>query len=69
MEREFDAIPASIFRFWNQKDLKEKLVQCLKKRNVLVKSSFQKFQNIIHIVISMLKIRCEIAQSNNEETA
>ena len=34
MEKEFDEIPVSVFRFWDQKDLKEKLFQCME-RNVL----------------------------------
>jgi len=37
-------------------------------RNVFFTSSFHKFQNIIHIMISMLKIRCKMARLNNEET-
>ena len=66
--KEIEAIPDSIFRFWDQKDLKEKLFQCME-RNVLFTASFHKFQNIIHIMISMLKIRCKMARLNNEETA
>ena len=68
MEKEIKAIPDCIFRFWDQKELKERLFLCME-RNVFFTSSIHKSQNIIHIMISMLKIRCKMARLNNEELA
>ena len=64
MEKEIKAIPDFIFRFWDQKELKERLFLCME-RNVFVHLS----QNIIHIMISMLKIRCKMARLHTEEIA
>jgi hypothetical protein len=68
MEKEIKAIPDCIFRFWDQKELKERLFLCME-RNVFFTSSIHKSQNIIHIMISMLKIRCKMARLNTEEIA
>ena len=68
MEKEIKAIPDCIFRFWDQKELKERLFLCME-RNVFFTSSIHKSQNIIHIMISMLKIRCKMARINTEELA
>jgi len=68
MEKEIKAIPDCIFRFWDQKELKERLFLCMEK-NVFFTSSIHKSQNIIHIMISMLKIRCKMARLHTEEIA
>jgi len=68
MEKEIKAIPDCIFRFWDQKELKERLFLCME-RNVFFTSSIHKSQNIFHVMISMLKIRCKMARLNKEELA
>ena len=42
VEKEFDEILVSVFRFWDQKDLKKKPFQCME-RNVFFTSSIHKF--------------------------
>ena len=68
MEKEMDAIPESVFRFWDHKDLKKRLLLCME-RNLFFTNSIHKFQNIIHLMISMLKIRCKMARIQNEKEA
>ena len=51
MEKEIDAIPESVFRFWDHKDLKTRLLLCME-RNLFFTNSIHKFQNIIHLMIS-----------------
>ena len=56
MEKEIKVTPDCIFRFWDHKDLKTRLLLCME-RNLFFTNSIHKFQNIIHIMISVLKIR------------
>ena len=63
-----DAIPESIFRFWDHKDLKNRLLLCME-RNLFFTNSIYHFQNIIHRMTSMLKIRCKMARIQNEKDA
>ena len=68
MEKEIDAIPESVFRFWDHTELKKRLLLCME-RNLFFTNSIHKFQNIIHLMISMLKIRCKMARIQNEKHA
>jgi len=68
MEKEIEAIPVSIFRFWDQKDMKEKLFRCME-MNLFFTDSIHRFQNLIHIMTAMIKIRCKMASIQNEEDA
>ena len=68
MEKEIEAIPVSIFRFWDQKDMKEKLFHCME-RNLFFTNSIHRRQNIIHMMTAMIKIRCKMASIQNEEDA
>ena len=70
-----DAIPDSVFRFWDEKDLKEMLVSCMESNlffmnsNISLTCSVSKHQGIIHLMLAMLKVRCSMALSQNEEEA
>ena len=55
MEKEIEAIPISIFRFWDQKDMKEILFHCME-RNLFFTNSIHRHQNIIHMMTAMIKI-------------
>ena len=68
MEKEIEAIPVSIFRFWVQKDMKEKLFCCME-MNLFFTDSIHRFQNVIHIITAMIKIRCKMASNQNKEDA
>ena len=62
-ERKIDAVPASVFRFWDQKDLKEMLFSCIKSNlffmtsNCSLACSVNKHQGIIQLMLAMLKVR------------
>ena len=68
MEKEIEAIPVSIFRFWDQKEMKEKLFCCIE-LNFFFTDSIHRCQNIIHMMTAMIKIRCKMASIENEEDA
>ena len=68
MEKEIEAIPVSIFRFWDQKEMKEILFRCMES-NLFFTNSIHRRQNIIHIMTAMIKIRCKMASIQNEEDA
>ena len=61
-------MPESVFRFWDQKDLKKRLFQSMEK-NFFFTNSINKFQNIIHIMIFLIKIRCKMARIQNNSDA
>ena len=75
MEKEIDAIPDSVLRFWDQKGLKEMLFSCMESNLFFMTSIFSltcsinKHQGIIHLMLAMLKVRCSMASSKNEEEA
>ena len=68
MEKEIEAIPVSIFRFWDQKEMKEKLFHCME-MNLFFTYSIHRRQSIIHMMTAMIKIRCKMASIQNEEDA
>ena len=68
MEKEIEAIPVSIFRFWDQKEMKEKLFHCME-MNLFFTNSIHRRQSIIHMMTAMIKIRCKMASIQNEEDA
>ena len=69
MEKEINAVPDSVFRFWDQKDLKEMLFSCMESylffmnSNISLTCSVNKNQGIIHLMLAMLKVRCSMALS------
>ena len=75
MEKEINAIPDSVFRFWDQKDLMEMLFSCMESNLVFMNSKFSqtrsvnKHHGIIDLMLAMLKVRCSMASSQNEEEA
>ena len=68
MEKEIDAIPESVFRFWDQKDVKKRLFICME-RHLFFTNSIHKFQSIIHLMTAMIQIRCKMARIKNEKEA
>ena len=75
MEKEINAVPDSVFRFWNQKDLMEMLFSCMESNLFFMTSKFShtcsinKHQGIIDLMLAMLKVRCSVTFSQNEEEA
>ena len=68
MEMEVETIPDCVFRFWDQKDLKERLSEFLENSLFLSNLEF-KNQGIIHLLTAMWKIRCKMISIQNEEKA
>ena len=68
IEKEIEDTLDSIFRFWDQKDMKEWLFRCME-MNLFFTKSIHKFQNVIHIMTAMIKIRYKMASIQNEENA
>ena len=66
--KEIEAIPVSIFRFWDEKEMKEKLFHCMEV-NLFFTDSIHRFQTTIHIMTAMIKIRCKMASIQNKEDA
>jgi len=52
MEKEIEAIPVSIFRFWDEKEMKEKLFRCME-MNLFFTDSIHRRQNIIHMMTAI----------------
>ena len=57
MEKEMDAILDYVLRLWDQKGLKERLLQCMEE-NLFFLESEHEFQGISHLFLAMEKIRC-----------
>ena len=72
MEKEINAIPYSVFRFWDQKDLMEMLFSCMESNLFFMNSKFSqtrsvnKHPGIIDLMLAMLKISCSMASSQNQ---
>ena len=75
IEKEINAVPDSVFRFWDQKDLMEMLFSCMESNLFFMTSKFSqtcsvnKHPGIIDLMLAMLKVRCSMASSQNEEEA
>ena len=67
METEINAVPDSVFKFWDQKDLMETLFSCMESNLFFITSKFShtcsvnKHQRIIDLMLVMLKVRCSMA--------
>ena len=75
MEKEINAIPDSVFRFWDQKYLMELLLSCMESnlffmtKNFFQTCSVNKHPGSIDLMLAMLKVRCSMASLQNEEEA
>ena len=65
---EVETIPDCVFRFWDQEDFKGRLFELMGNSLFLSNSEF-KNQGIIHLLISMWKIRCKMRNVQNEQKA
>ena len=53
MEKEIEAIPVSIFRFWDQKEMKEKLFHCMEMNlGIKIASCWKEFNPQIKKLLS-----------------
>ena len=68
MEKEIKTTPVKFFRCQDEKNLKEKLFSCME-NNMFITESLHKYQGIIHLMMAMIKIRCNMAIMQGEEEA
>ena len=68
MEMEVETKPDCVFRFWDQKDFKGRLLE-LTESSLFLSNLEIKNQGIIRLLISMWKIRFKMISVQNEEKA